>query len=97
MKKIKDTVVDMTKNTILFCKKNNKKFIFSTKMKSGKELKNEMNFYRQNLSNEDYSFLLKNSFRYKIRDAKSKYFNKDFSSYIAIFQTMCNRKYHLNA
>ena len=56
-------------------------------MKSGKELKNEMNFYRQNLSNEDYSFLLKNSFKYKIRDAKSKYFNKDFSSYIAIFQS----------
>ena len=87
VKKIKDTVVDMTKNTILFCKKNNKKFIFSTKMKSGKELKNEMNFYRQNLSNEDYSFLLRNSFKCKIRDAKSKYFNKDFSSYIAIFQS----------
>ena len=87
MEKIKDTVVDMTKNTILFCKKNKKKFIFSTKMKSGKKFKNEMNFYRKNLSKEDYNFLLKNSFKYQITDAKSKYFEKDFSSYIAIFQS----------
>ena len=47
----------MTKNTILFCKKNKKKFIFSTKFKFGKEFKNEMNFYKQNLSKKDYTFL----------------------------------------
>jgi|TARA_B100001093_G_scaffold520453_2_gene616136 surface carbohydrate biosynthesis protein len=71
--------IKIVKYGIKFCIKNNKKMNFAIKRNKEKNLShynNEINFYKDHLSNEEFNYLIKNSTQ------KEK---KIFSSYLSVY------------
>lgn len=68
---------DMTKFTIRFCLEENLKFVFAL-ARLGELLKGELDFYKQNLTEKEFNFLVKHSVK---RDSDK------YSSYKAMLQS----------
>ena len=85
-KNVEQSIVKIVKHTIKFCKKNKKSLIFSTKIKSGKQFREEMQFYKNNLSSDEFQYLVKNMYKKK-KSSFSNFFQKDYSSYFSIFES----------
>ena len=83
---VKQSIISIVKNTILFCKKNKKSLVFSTKMKSGKKYKEEMRFYKKNLTEAEYQYLKKNTYKKK-KSTFSTNFQKNYASYYSILES----------
>ena len=80
-KNIEKGAADIAKYTIKFCMKHKKKLIFPLrrdKVLAPAAYKKELNFYKKKLTDEEYNYLIKNSFEKK---------NNTNSSYIAMLRS----------
>ena len=80
IKTIEKGFSEIARYTINFSRKHNLKFIFANKRPSSSDLfKKEIQFYKENLNDEDYSYLISNI---PALDNKNQY-----SSYFAMFES----------
>ena len=73
LKGFEEGFAKIVKYTIKFCKKNNRKLIFPIKRYVKNDKLNEIYFFKKNLSNIEFNFLLKNSVKKNIKNKYTSY------------------------
>jgi surface carbohydrate biosynthesis protein len=73
LKGFEEGFAKIVKYTIKFCKKNNRKLIFPTKRFLKNDKLNEIYFFKKNLTNLEFNYLLKNSFKRNIKNRYTSY------------------------
>ena len=79
LKGFEEGFAKLVKYTIKFCIENKKKIIFPLKRYLNQDKNNEINFFKNNLNNEEFNFLIKNSYK---RHPKKKY-----SSFLKMYES----------